>query len=97
MARKDADRDHDPSRREFFKTFSREAIQNAGAVAGAAAEIRRTSMAAGRDLLHLHSDTASGPPTVRPMPIATADSSAPQETFRSPYRFTGTSVVVLDQ
>lgn len=97
MARKDADREHDPSRREFFKTFSREAIQNAGAVAGAASEIRRTSMAAARELLDMNPETSSGSPTIRAMPTATAEASAPQETFRSPYRFSGTSVVVLDQ
>jgi len=97
MARKDADRDHDPSRREFFKTFSREAVQNVGAVAGAAAEIRRTSVAAARELLDMNPETASASPIVRPMPIATGEPGAPQETFRSPYRFTGTSVVVLDQ
>jgi len=97
MARKDADQGHDPSRREFFKTFSREAIQNAGAVAGAAAEIRRTSMAAARELLDMNPEAASRSPAVSPMPIATAETSAPEETFRSPYRFTGTSVVVLDQ
>jgi methylthioribose-1-phosphate isomerase len=97
MARKDADREHDPSRREFFKTFSREALQNAGAVAGAASEIRRTSMAAARELLDMNPETPTGAPTIRPVPIETAEASAPQEKFRSPYRFTGTSVVVLDQ
>jgi methylthioribose-1-phosphate isomerase len=97
MARKDADREHDPSRREFFKTFSREALQNAGAVAGAASEIRRTSMAAARELLDMNPEPSTGSPTIRPLPSATPEASAPQETFRSPYRFTGTSVVVLDQ
>ncbi|HEY7025267.1 MAG TPA: hypothetical protein VH371_09935 [Candidatus Limnocylindrales bacterium] len=97
MAAKEADRDHDPSRREFFKTFSREAIQNAGAVAGAAAELRRTSMAAAREILDMSEVPASASATIRPVPIATEEASAPKETFRSPFRFTGSSVVVLDK
>lgn len=97
MARKDADQDHDASRREFFKTFSREAIQNAGAVAGAAAELRRTSMAAARELLDMDDAPASQSPIIRQVPAEPTGASAPRETFRSPYRFTGTSVVVLDQ
>ncbi len=42
MARSESvEGDHDPSRREFFRTFSRETVRQAGAVAGAAAELRR--------------------------------------------------------
>jgi methylthioribose-1-phosphate isomerase len=97
MARRAAEPDHDPSRREFFKTFSRQTIQNAGAVAGAASEIRRTSLAAARELLDMETLTGTGTPTLRVAAPADAKASAPPETFRSPYRFSGTAVVVLDQ
>ena len=97
MARRTADQDHDPSRREFFKTFSRQTIENAGAVAGAAAEIRRTSLAAARELLDMDAAAAVMAPTVTKVAAPVREASAPQETFRSAYRFTGTAVVVLDQ
>src|SRR3954449_3743795 len=98
MARRAAGQDHDPSRRQFFKTFSRDAIQNAGAVAGAAAELRRTSLTAARELLDFDTTprTSEAPTASR---VVTPDElpSGPQDTFRSAYRFTGTSLVVLDQ
>ena len=94
----DADREHDPSRREFFKTLSRADDP----------ECRRGRGRCLRDQTHRLGGGARAPghdlkaatesPTIRPMPLATAEGSAPpQETFRTPYRFTGTSVVVLDQ
>ena len=97
MARKVAPRDHDPSRREFFKTFSRQTLENAGAVAGAAAEIRRTSMAAARELLDMNQASAVVVPTTSKSADMPALAPPPQETFRSAYRFTGTALVVLDQ
>jgi methylthioribose-1-phosphate isomerase len=89
---------HDPSRREFFRTFSRQTIQNAGAMAGAAAELRRTSLAAARELLDVNSlspaeSDAASRTNVNPVEPPTL----PDSTFRSAYRFTGTSIVVLDQ
>ncbi|MEP7360286.1 MAG: hypothetical protein ABI744_01775 [Chloroflexota bacterium] len=87
MARTD---EHDPTRREFFRTFGRETVRQAGAVAGAAAELRRTSLEAARGLFD--------PET----PIATReaepalDESRPDATFRSAYRFTGSEIVALD-
>ena len=63
MARRPAGQDHDPSRREFFKTFSRQTIQNAGAVAGAAAELRRTSLEAARELLDFDTPPPAKAPT----------------------------------
>ena len=59
MARDDRDEDAiDPTRREFFRHFGRESIRNAGAVAGAAAEIRRAGNVAARDILDM-----AGPPS----------------------------------
>jgi len=95
MARRAA-ADHDPSRREFFKTFSRQTIQNAGAVAGAASGIRRSSLAAARELLDMDA-VATAVPTTRTVVTPPPTNSAPHETFRSAYRFTGDRVVVLDQ
>ncbi len=98
MARRaDTESDHDPSRREFFKTFSRQAIENAGAVAGAATEIRRTSLAAARDLLDMNEPTTTRAPTISPVAASPAPTSVSTETFRSAYRYTGTALVVLDQ
>jgi methylthioribose-1-phosphate isomerase len=97
MARRQSSQEHDPSRREFFKTFSRQTIQQAGAVAGAAAELRRTSLNAARELLDMDAPTATEAPTASRVVGPPSEASAPQETFRSAYRFTVTSVVVLDQ
>ncbi len=97
MARRAADEDHDPSRREFFKVFGRQTVHNAATVAGTAAEIRRTSIAAARELLDMDVVTAGASPTGTKQGPPGASQSAAQETFRSAYRFTGTRVVVLDQ
>ena len=97
MARREPDPGLDHTRREFFRTFTREAVQNAGAVAGAAAELRRTSMAAARGLLDIDVSSPAAPAEPARAPVA-APSDAPAEaTFRSAYRFTGDSIVVLDQ
>jgi methylthioribose-1-phosphate isomerase len=96
------DRARDPSRREFFRTFSRDAVRNLGTAVGAAAELRRSSTAAARELLDL------GTIAMRPEASAQRLSAAPAQveqpepttidsTFRSPYRFTGQEMVVLDQ
>jgi methylthioribose-1-phosphate isomerase len=84
MARPD---EQDTSRRDFFRTFGREAVRQAGAVAGAAAELRRSSMAAARGLLD--EEPAESP-------TETIDEAQPEAAFRSAYRFTGTELVVLD-
>src|SRR3954466_4392279 len=97
MARRVA-ADHDPARRAFFKTFSRQTIQNAGAVAGAAAEIRRTSMAAARELLDMDEmPRTTLPPTASKVVVSDDVTKAAEDTFRSAYRFTGSSLVILDQ
>jgi methylthioribose-1-phosphate isomerase len=79
--------EQDTSRRDFFRTFGRETVRQAGAVAGAAAELRRSSMAAARVLF----DEAPAE-----APNAPIDESQPDATFRSAYRFTGTDIVALD-
>ena len=86
MARPD---DQDTSRRDFFRTFGRETVRQAGAVAGAAAELRRSSLAAARELFDPDAEATDQPAD----PI---DMSQPDATFRSAYRFTGTEIVALD-
>jgi methylthioribose-1-phosphate isomerase len=86
MARPD---DQDTTRRDFFRTFGRETVRQAGAVAGAAAELRRSSLSAARVLFDPEAGTTDQPA----VPI---DESVPDATFRSAYRFTGTAIVALD-
>ncbi|MEP7379523.1 MAG: hypothetical protein ABI725_08195 [Chloroflexota bacterium] len=91
MARPD---EHDPSRREFFRTFGRETVRQAGAVAGAAAELRRTSLEAARVLFDPEAPTTNLPDLDQIVPVG--DQSQPDATFRSAYRFNGTDIVALD-
>ncbi len=99
----DDERARDPSRREFFRAFSRDAVRNVGAAVGAAAELRRTSAEAARELLDLGSmslQPASGAErlaTREPPADTLAEPKGAESTFRSPYRFTGDELVILDQ
>jgi methylthioribose-1-phosphate isomerase len=89
--------DHDPSRREFFRTFSRDAVRQAGAVAGAAAELRRATMAAAGSLFDPEAPTTdSNAVAVADLPESQVDESQPDATFRSAYRFTGSQIIALD-
>ncbi len=95
MARTD---EHDPTRREFFRTFGRETVRQAGAVAGAAAELRRTGLDAARTLFDpdaTATDSASVAVAAPPRQ-SVVDESRPDATFRSAYRFTGAEIVALD-
>jgi methylthioribose-1-phosphate isomerase len=97
MARSDpADDAPDPSRRQFFRTFGRETVRQAGAVAGAAAELRRSSLAAARVLFDPDAPATDSARAADSAPAAQVDRSAPDATFRSAYRFTGTEIVALD-
>jgi methylthioribose-1-phosphate isomerase len=92
--------DHDPSRREFFRTFTRQTLENAGAVVGAANELQRSSMATAREILDAP-ELGRGSPHVGGAPGGSASAAAAPPTsaatFRSAYRFTGDNVVLLDQ
>ncbi len=85
--------EYDASRREFFRTFSRQTVNNAGAVFGVASELRRTSISAAREILG--SGTADVIVNSPATPVAEPD--APDWTYRSAYRFTGDAIVLLDQ
>jgi len=94
MARTD---EHDPTRREFFRTFGRETVRQAGAVAGAAAELRRSSLEAARTLFDPEAPTTDSPVgAISTHPASAVDESSPDATFRSAYRFTGSEIVALD-
>lgn len=88
--------EQDTSRRDFFRTFGRETVRQAGAVAGAAAELRRSSLEAARVLFD--PDAGADTPVLGAASSADAqiDHTQPDATFRSAYRFTGTQIVALD-
>ncbi|MEX2548055.1 MAG: hypothetical protein WD830_09745 [Chloroflexota bacterium] len=93
MARREEDTEigHDPTRREFFRTFGQQTVRKAGAVMGAAAELRRASGAAARELLDMGTGSSRDP---RAAPAFAEDRGA---TFRSAYRLAGDSLLILDQ
>jgi methylthioribose-1-phosphate isomerase len=97
MARSDpADGAPDPSRRQFFRTFGRETVRQAGAVAGVAAELRRSSLAAARVLFDPDAPATDHPEAADSGLPTQVDPGAADATFRSPYRFDGTEIVALD-
>jgi methylthioribose-1-phosphate isomerase len=77
---------HDPTRREFFRTFGQQTVRQAGTVIGAAAELRRASSDAAREIL----DPGPG------LPGPTADAGV-AESFRSAYRLSDDGLLILDQ
>jgi methylthioribose-1-phosphate isomerase len=87
--------DQDTTRRDFFRTFGRETVRQAGAVAGAAAELRRSSLAAARVLFDPEAEKTDQP--AEPIDAIDAiDPTRPDANFRSAYRFTGSEIVALD-
>lgn len=97
MARSDSPNgDHDSSRRQFFRTFGRETVRQAGAVAGAAAELRRASSEAARTLLGTDDPREPTATPVAEPPSETTRQSSAAWNFRSPYRFTGSALIVQD-
>jgi methylthioribose-1-phosphate isomerase len=81
----------DPTRREFFRTFGRQTVRNAGAVMGAAAELREAGGRAAREILELGN---AGAHTATTPPLADA---SPTASFNSAYRLSGGSLLILDQ
>ncbi len=101
MARRDeaAEGAQDPTRRQFFRTFGQQTVRNAGAVIGAATELRRAGGAAARELLDLGGPVQT-PATVERVPVdAVGPISAgqPETPFRSAYRLGDDTLLVLDQ
>src|SRR6187455_3452232 len=75
----------DASRRQFFRVFSRQTVVGAGSVIGAVNEIRQAGASAANQLLGL----AELPDESTVVPVDAA--------FRSPYRFTGDALLIVDQ
>lgn len=105
MARRDdPEGAHDPSRRQFFRTFGQQTVRNAGAVMGAAAELRRASGAAARELLDMGvepgASSYSSAPSGAPAASGATREASPAESaahFRSAYRLGEGALLLLDQ
>jgi methylthioribose-1-phosphate isomerase len=81
----------DLDRRSFFRVFSREAVQTAAAVVGAASAVRKGTTAAAVELIGLGIDPEAGADR-----LAAALASG-NLVGRSPYRVDGSRLLVLDQ
>lgn len=102
MPASDDNQARDPSRREFFRTFSRDAVRNLGTAVGAAAELRRSSAAAARELLDMGTiamrpEASAERLATPPVAVEERRPTTSESTFRSPYRYTGQELVILDQ
>jgi methylthioribose-1-phosphate isomerase len=73
-------------------------VRQAGAVAGAAAELRRTGLDAARTLFDPDAPAtdSAAVAVATPSRESAVDESRPDATFRSAYRFTGSEIVALD-
>lgn len=78
-------------RRNFFRTFSREAFQTAATVVGAASAVRKGSTAAAVELLGLGVDPEAGADRLAAAMVHDSIGG------RSPYRIDGDRILVLDQ
>lgn len=101
----------DPSRRQFFRAFGRQTVQGAGGVLRAADELRRGSASAAGELLGLglrdpNSSAArleqlvveaASPADTRALANQGVTGEVDGGSFRSPYLFNGSSLVMLDQ
>jgi methylthioribose-1-phosphate isomerase len=75
----------DASRRQFFRVFSKQTVVGAGSVLGAVNDLRQAGATAANQLLGL----TELPEEVASVPVEAA--------FRSPYRFTGEVLLIVDQ
>jgi len=101
MARRDeTEGANDPTRRQFFRTFGQQTVRNAGAVMGAAAELRRAGAAAARELLDSGAPATAGGAATEAVSVDSVGpilASEPETPFRSAYRLGADSLLVLDQ
>jgi len=75
----------DASRRQFFRVFSKQTVVGAGSIVGAVSELRQAGASAANQLLGL----TELPDELASVPVDVA--------FRSPYRFTGEALLIVDQ
>jgi methylthioribose-1-phosphate isomerase len=99
MARRDDDPGYDPRRREFFRAFGRQTVRNAGAVIGAASEIRRAGGDAARELFDLGSSAPVGSASALELapPVPAAPGTSPSVPFRSAYGVVDDGLLLFDQ
>jgi methylthioribose-1-phosphate isomerase len=95
MARRDGS-GYDPRRREFFRVFGRQTVRNAGAMMGAASEIRRAGGDAARELFDLGSPMPMDAPTAVSAAFETPG-APPAVPFRSAYLLGEDGLLLLDQ
>ena len=90
---------YNAERRAFFRTFGRQSVRSAGAVVGAAAELRRAGSEAARDLLALGPEPAPAALQipVRPSSADITPAELPGLQFRSPYLVNSDGLTLLDQ
>ena len=95
--------DHDAARRAFFRELGRSAITTVGQVAGLADVVGRGTTAAAAGLLGIDlrepPSTAPRPAVTSPARPVTRPAARPptDDQYRSPYRVTEDTVVLLDQ
>ena len=87
----------DLDRRNFFRIFSREAVQTAATVVGAASAVRKGTTAAAVELLGLGIDPEAGAARLGAAMSATDEARVAGVGGRSPYRLDGERIFVLDQ
>ena len=86
----------DLGRRNFFRSFSREAIQAAAQLMGAATALQRGSLAATSQLLGAGTD-ASADPLAQLLGLEDPAPPPPGVQFRSPYRYLEGALTIIDQ
>jgi methylthioribose-1-phosphate isomerase len=89
------DSGYDARRREFFRVFGRQTVRNAGAVLGAASELRRAGGDAARELLDLGTPMDAARSTAAIVVETQAPTAA--ASFRSAYRVVDEGLALLDQ
>lgn len=88
----------DLGRRSFFRSFSRDAIQAAAQIVGAATALQRSSLAATGQLLGAATGTAGTPdPLTQLLGLDDPPPPPPAVQYRSPYRYLDGTLTLVDQ
>jgi methylthioribose-1-phosphate isomerase len=96
----DADRPDDgdrASRRQFFRVFGRQTVSGAGNVLAGVEALRRSSQEALGDLVGGAEDPGRPTTPVDAMAPGTPVAAHGAAAYRSPYRFAGTTIEILEQ
>ncbi len=88
----------DLGRRSFFRSFSREAIQAAAQIVGAATALQRSSLAATGQLLGAATGTVGTPDQLTQLlGLEDPPPTPPAVQYRSPYRYLDGTLTLVDQ